>query len=236
MMEVTVLYLEGFYGQTVEVMEDRLYDGAEELWLHEVDGVVRVGVTKVGVLLMGGIDTTEFFVEEGDRLERGDDLVFFETFKSVRYVVSPLAGEVISVNRLVIDEPELFDDDPYGEAWLLELRPDDGEDLAARYLAPELYLQALARSEHCAEGAEVLLEAKKGSPTCRAVYGGIRGNDPGEGSLGRNGSAGGPAEAATEAAPDGSTDSVADGSGMRTLGTGDTMDSGTPETKGRVDG
>lgn len=178
-----VLYLEGFYGQTVEIMEDRFYDGEEELWLQEADGLVRLGVTKVGVLLMGGIESTEFFVEEGDRLVRGDDLVFFETFKAVRYVISPLAGEVVAVNQMVVDEPELFDDDPYGEAWLLEIRPDAGQDLAALYLAPAPYLEALARSEHCAEGSEVLLEAKKGSPTCRAVYGGIRGNEPGEGSL-----------------------------------------------------
>ncbi|GAB4259089.1 MAG: hypothetical protein Kow00122_16620 [Thermoleophilia bacterium] len=178
-----MLYLEGFYGQTVEIADDRRYDGEEELWLQETGDLVRIGVTKVGVLLMGGIESTEFFVEEGDRLARGDDLVFFETFKAVRYVVAPLAGEVAAVNRSVVDDPELFDDDPYGAAWLVDVRPEPGQDLSSLFLAPEIYLEALARSEHCAEGSEVLLEAKKGSPTCRAVYGGIRGNEPGEGSL-----------------------------------------------------
>ena len=178
-----MLTLAGFYGQTVEIADDRLYDGDEELWVQARADVVRVGVSKVGVLLMGGIESTEFFVEVGDVLAAGEDLVFFETFKAVRYVVSPLAGEITAVNGPVVDDPELFDDDPYGEAWLVEMRPATGQDLHALLLDPAVYLQALERSEHCAEGAEVLLEAKKGSPTCRSVYGGIRGNEPGEGSL-----------------------------------------------------
>ena len=178
-----MMYLEGFYGQTVEIEEDRRYDGVEELWVQMRDGVARIGCTKVGVLLMGGIESVEFFAEPGDRLARGEDLVFFETFKAVRYVVAPLSGEVVAINEVVIDEPEIFDDEPYGGAWLVEMRPDPGQVLEELFRSPADYLAALERSEHCAEGSEALLEAKKGSPTCRAVYGGIRGNEPGEGSL-----------------------------------------------------
>jgi glycine cleavage system H protein len=179
-----VIYLEGFYGQTVAIEEDRLYDGVEELWLKQrEDGLVRIGVTKVGVLLMGGIESTEFFVEVGDRVDLEAEVVFFETFKAVRYVVSPVAGHVTALNRAVEDDPELFDEDPYGDAWLMELHLDEGADLAARFKSPRDYVEALERSEHCAEGSEAILEAKKGSPTCRSVYGGIRGNEPGEGSL-----------------------------------------------------
>ncbi|MBU2604210.1 MAG: hypothetical protein KKA32_18940 [Actinobacteria bacterium] len=178
-----MLMLEGFYGQSVEIAEDRLYDAEEELWVQERGDVVRVGVSKVGVLLMGGIESTEFFIEPGDRLSVGEDLVFFETFKAVRYVVTPLAGEITAINETVVDDPELFDGDPYGEAWLVEMKLDAGQVPAERLRDPATYLAALERSEHCADGAEVLLEAKKGSPTCRSVYGGIRGNEPGEGSL-----------------------------------------------------
>lgn len=175
-----MLYLQGFYGQTVPVPDDRIYDREEELWLKEEGEVLRLGVTKVGVLLMGGIETTEYFVGPGDRVAKGEEIVFFETFKAVRYVASPLSAEIVAVNEAVIDAPELFDDDPYGEAWLLDLRPDPGEDPATAGMEPTPYLEALLRSEHCAEGAEAVLEAKKGSPTCRSVYGGIRGAEDGE--------------------------------------------------------
>ena len=178
-----MMYLEGFYGQTVEIAEDRVYDPVEELWVQDRGDLVRIGCSKVGILLMGGIESVEYFVDPGDVLKAGEDLVFFETFKAVRYVLAPLSGEVAAVNQAVVDDPELFDDDPYGDAWLVDLRPSPGQDLSAAFRSPVEYLEALERSEHCAEGSEALLEAKKGSPTCRAVYGGIRGNEPGEGSL-----------------------------------------------------
>jgi glycine cleavage system H protein len=164
----------------VEIAEDRLYEATDQLWVQQSDGMVRIGVSKVGVLLVGGIETTEFLVEVGDRIERDQDIVFVETFKAVRYVASPLAGEVAALNHEVADFPELFDEDPYGEAWLVEVRLSPGQDLRKHLRDPAVYLEALERSEHCAEGAEVLLEAKKGSPTCRAVYGGLRGNGSGE--------------------------------------------------------
>ncbi|MHB9149066.1 MAG: glycine cleavage system protein H [Thermoleophilia bacterium] len=178
-----MLRLEGFYGQSVDIADDRLYDDDEELWVRAGDDVVRIGVSKVGVLLMGGVESVEFFVAAGDVVEAGADLVFFETFKAVRYVISPLAGEITAVNDAVADDPEMFDDDPYGEAWLVEMRPAEGQDMRSLFLDPVAYLEGLQRSEHCAEGSEVVKEAKKGSPTCRSVYGGIRGNEPGEGSL-----------------------------------------------------
>jgi len=178
-----MLTLQGFYGQTVEIAGDRSYDAEEELWVQSLAEGVRIGVSKVGVLLMGGIESVEFFVEPGDVVSAGDDLVFFETFKAVRYVGAPLSGTILAVNQKVVDEPELFDDDPYGVAWLVEMLPAPGQDVDALLVPPEAYLRGLERSEHCAEGSEVLLEAKKGSPTCRSVYGGLRGNDPGEGSL-----------------------------------------------------
>jgi glycine cleavage system H protein len=201
-----MILLEGFYGQTVEIEEDRLYDGAEEIWLQRRDGVVRLGVTKVGVLLMGGVESTELFVEPGDSVEVDSEIAFFETFKAVRYIVSPLTGTVTAVNENVVDDPELFDDDPYGGAWLIELEPRAGQDLDSLFSDPRSYVEALERSEHCAEGAEELLEVKKGSPTCRAVYGGIRGNEPGEGSLGRD-----PAETQDETGPAAGTTSPGEG-------------------------
>jgi len=172
-----MLYLEGFYGQTVPIPDDRLYEQEEELWLKNNGDLVRIGVTKVGVLLMGGIETTEFFVGPGDRMEQGEEMVFFETFKAIRYVVSPLSGQVTAVNDKVIGAPELFDDDPYGEAWLLDLHPDPGGETSAAVTEPSSYLQRLLRSEHCAEGAEAVLEVKRGSPTCRSVYGSVSGSE-----------------------------------------------------------
>ena len=51
-----------------------------------------------------------------------------ESVKAVSDVIAPLSGEILEVNARVVDEPELVNQDPYGEGWLIRIRvADDGE-------------------------------------------------------------------------------------------------------------
>ena len=45
-----------------------------------------------------------------------------ESVKAVSDLISPLSGEVVEVNQIVVDEPEKVNDDPYGEGWLIKIR------------------------------------------------------------------------------------------------------------------
>ena len=66
-----------------------------------------------------------------------------ESVKAVSDVIAPLSGEVLEVNRKVVDEPEIVNDDPYGDGWLVRIRlRDPGE--ADSLLDAEAYKQVLA--------------------------------------------------------------------------------------------
>jgi glycine cleavage system H protein len=66
-----------------------------------------------------------------------------ESVKAVSEVIAPLSGEVVGVNRKVVDEPETVNDDPYGEGWLVRIRiADPGE--ADSLLDAEAYRKLLA--------------------------------------------------------------------------------------------
>ena len=52
-----------------------------------------------------------------------------ESVKAVSDVVSPLSGEVLEVNAKAVDEPEVVNDDPYGEGWLVRIRMSDPAEL-----------------------------------------------------------------------------------------------------------
>ncbi len=52
-----------------------------------------------------------------------------ESVKAVSDVVSPLSGEVVEVNARAVDEPEVVNDDPYGEGWLIRIRMADPAEL-----------------------------------------------------------------------------------------------------------
>jgi glycine cleavage system H protein len=54
-----------------------------------------------------------------------------ESVKAVSDLIAPLSGEVVAVNRKVVDEPETVNDDPYGEGWLVRIRLGDPSEVDA---------------------------------------------------------------------------------------------------------
>jgi glycine cleavage system H protein len=65
----------------------------------------------------------------GATLTKGTSYGEVESVKAVSDLVAPLSGEVIAVNRKVVDEPETVNEDPYGEGWLVRVRMSDPGEL-----------------------------------------------------------------------------------------------------------
>jgi glycine cleavage system H protein len=67
--------------------------------------------------------------EVGDTFEQGDVLAVVESVKAASDVYMPVAGEVLEVNELLEDSPELVNQDPYGEAWFVRITVADPSEL-----------------------------------------------------------------------------------------------------------
>jgi len=67
--------------------------------------------------------------EVGDSFQVGDVLAVIESVKAASDVYMPVAGEVLEVNEALEDSPELVNQDPYGEAWLVRLAFADPAEL-----------------------------------------------------------------------------------------------------------
>lgn len=70
--------------------------------------------------------------EEGGTVSAGTSYGEVESVKAVSDLIAPLSGEVLEVNRKVVDAPETVNEDPYGEGWLVRIRvsdPDEVEEL-----------------------------------------------------------------------------------------------------------
>ena len=67
--------------------------------------------------------------DEGSTIERDEPYGEVESVKAVSDVIAPLSGEVLAVNRKVVDEPETVNEDPYGEGWLVRVRLSDPSEL-----------------------------------------------------------------------------------------------------------
>ncbi len=67
----------------------------------------------------------------GDQLKQGDSAGALESVKAAADFYAPIGGEVLEVNALLLDDPGVLNRDPYGEGWILKLRPSNAAtDLA----------------------------------------------------------------------------------------------------------
>lgn len=65
----------------------------------------------------------------GDSFGAGDAFGVVESVKAAADLLMPIAGEVTAVNTPLIDTPELVNSDPYGEAWMIRVRPNSMSDV-----------------------------------------------------------------------------------------------------------
>lgn len=121
-----------------------LYLIDHQVWARlEADGTATVGITRLGVQLAG-----ELYMcrprSMGSAVEQGRSVAVVELAKSIVSVKSPLTGEVLAVNPVLEDRPETVFRDPYGEGWLVRLRPTRLDEDRAALVTGEAVAPAMA--------------------------------------------------------------------------------------------
>ncbi len=87
---------------------------------------VTVGITDYAQHALGDVVFVEL-PEIGQVVSQGDSFGVVESVKAASDVYAPLSGEVIMINEALLDAPELLNSDPYGDGWMIKLRPSDLE-------------------------------------------------------------------------------------------------------------
>ena len=106
---------------------DYLYSKEHE-WVRVVDDVCTLGITEFAQQELGEVVFVEL-PEVGQVFNSSDELGTIESVKAVAEVYSPVAGEVVEINDGVVDDPEMLNDDPLGEGWLVKIRFSSSDDL-----------------------------------------------------------------------------------------------------------
>lgn len=128
----------------MELPEDLKYTREHE-WLSIEDQVVTVGITDHAQEQLGEV----VFVElpaAGDKVERSEPFGVVESTKAVSDIYAPVSGEVAEVNDDLPDSPELVNEDPYGDGWMVKLTIGDESDLEDLMTADE-YREYVEESE-----------------------------------------------------------------------------------------
>jgi glycine cleavage system H protein len=114
---------------------ENLYTREHE-WVRVEDDICVLGITEFAQHELGEVVFVEL-PEVGQVFDTGDELGTIESVKAVAEIYTPVAGEVVEVNESVSDDPELLNEDPHGEGWLIKIRFSSASDLKDLMKAPQ---------------------------------------------------------------------------------------------------
>jgi glycine cleavage system H protein len=109
--------------------EGYLYSREHE-WVRVEGDICVLGITEFAQRELGEVVFVEL-PETGQVFNSADELGTIESVKAVAEIYSPVAGEVVEINEAVIEDPELLNEDPHGEGWLVRIRFSSASDLKA---------------------------------------------------------------------------------------------------------
>ena len=120
--------------------DDIRYSESHE-WAKADGAKVKIGITDYAQDQLGDI----VFVEMpgvGETFAKGAEFGTVESVKAVSELYIPIAGEVVAVNPALEDAPELINNSPYTDGWMLEIKPDDPSEIES-LMTKDAYLASL---------------------------------------------------------------------------------------------
>jgi glycine cleavage system H protein len=107
--------------------EDLKYT-AEHEWIRATDDTARVGITDYAQDALGDVVYVTL-PEVGTEVPAGQPIGEIESTKSVSDIYAPVSGAVVARNDALDSSPELINSDPYGDGWIVEIRPNDPSEV-----------------------------------------------------------------------------------------------------------
>src|SRR5262245_28899068 len=111
-----------------DVRSDRRYTKDHE-WAKLDGASVLVGITAYAVDQLGDITLVNLDVKPGEKITAGKAFGTIESVKTLSDLFAPLSGTVQRVNTALEQRPELVNEDCYYQAWMIEITPNDANEL-----------------------------------------------------------------------------------------------------------
>ena len=108
--------------------EDLYYVSTHEWVLMDADGVATVGITDFAQSELGDIVYVQL-PEEGIQVSARDEVSVVESVKTAADIYAPVSGEIIQVNARLDDSPEIINELPYDDGWIMKIRVSDEAEL-----------------------------------------------------------------------------------------------------------
>ena len=110
-------------------------------WIRYEGDKVRIGISDYAQNQLGDIVFVEL-PQSGDTFEKGEEFGTVESVKAVSELYMPIGGEIISLNAALEESPDLVNQSPYNDGWMIEVKPSDSAELEA-LITRDAYLEML---------------------------------------------------------------------------------------------
>lgn len=111
-------------------------------WLRVEGDKCRIGITDYAQNALHEIVYVDL-PKVGRKLSQKESFGTVESVKSVSEVYSPISGEVVEINQKLVDAPELVNQQPYGDGWLILMKPSKLKEEINSLLSPKEYEEHL---------------------------------------------------------------------------------------------
>ena len=112
-----------------EVRSDLKYTDNHE-WIKIEGDIARVGITDHAQSELTDIVFVEL-PKVGKEIREGDELCVVESVKSVSEIYAPISGKIANINKQIEESPEIINESPYDEGWLVEIEIVDKSEINA---------------------------------------------------------------------------------------------------------
>ena len=107
-----------------QIPTDRRYTEEHEWARRESEDVVQVGITDFAQHELGDVVYAEL-PQIGTRVTAMGEFGAVESVKAASDLFAPVTGEVVGVNEALVEQPELINDSPYDQGWMIRIRMDE---------------------------------------------------------------------------------------------------------------
>jgi glycine cleavage system H protein len=105
-----------------------LFYSEEHEWARVEGDLVYVGITDYAQQKLGDVVYVEL-PEDGDSFGYMEPFGVIESVKAASDLYVPVAGTIVEVNTELVEAPELVNEDPYGDGWMIVIEPEDMSDV-----------------------------------------------------------------------------------------------------------
>ena len=118
----------------------------EHEWVRVEDDIAVLGVTDFAQKELGEVVFVEL-PQVGHVYDAGDEIGTIVSVKAVAEIFTPIAGEIVEVNEALADDPELVNEDPHVDGWLVKIRFSASSDLDS-LMDAEAYGEFVQQGKH----------------------------------------------------------------------------------------